>query len=101
MNEKGFFGSLFDLSFSSFITTKIIRFLYALMIFFSGIAALVIIVNGLSRGFIWGLGSLIIAPLLFLLYVILGRIFLELAIVIFRIAENIAEISAFIKEKKG
>jgi hypothetical protein len=101
MNEKGFFGSLFDLSFSNFITTKIIRFLYGLLIFFSGIAALALIVKGFSMGFWRGIGSLIISPLLFILYVVVARIWLELVIVIFRIAEHIAEINAFIKEKKG
>ena len=44
MPEKGFFGALFDLSFSSFVTTKIIKVLYVLAIVIVGIAALAYVI---------------------------------------------------------
>jgi len=98
--HKGFFDSLFDFSFSSFIATKMIRILYALLILFSALAALVLIVKGFSMGLWKGLASLVISPLLFLLYVILGRIWLEALIVFFRIAEHVAEIKDSLREKQ-
>ena len=44
MPEKGFFGALFDLSFSSFVTTKIIKVLYVIAIVIAGIAALAYVI---------------------------------------------------------
>ncbi len=89
MDGKGFFGSLFDLSFSDFITTKILKLLYILAIIGAGIGALMVVIGGFQSGSgAVGIFSLIIAPIIFMLYVILARMWLELIIVIFRIAEN-------------
>ena len=88
MENKGFLASLFDMSFTEFITTRIIKALYTLAIFLSAIAVVLMVYEGFSFNFLTGLGTLILAPLAFLLYVVLTRIWLELVIVIFRIAEN-------------
>lgn len=89
MEEKGFFGRLFDLSFSEFITTSIIKVLYIIAIIGSAIGALFIL-GGLFATKTFGgvLMGLILAPVVFILYVILARIWLETLIVLFRIAEN-------------
>ena len=89
MEEKGFFGRLFDLSFNEFITTKIIKVLYVIAIIGSAIGALFIL-GGLfaTRTFGGVLMGLVLAPVVFVLYVILARIWLETLIVLFRIAEN-------------
>ena len=88
MAEKGFLGSLFDLSFTEFITTRVIKALFILAIIVAAIAAVVIIVSGFVSGALSGIAMLVISPILFLVYVILARVWLELVIVIFRIAEN-------------
>ena len=88
MAEKGFLGSLFDLSFTEFITTRVIKALFILAIIVSAIAAVVIVVSGFVSGALSGIVLLVISPILFLVYVILARVWLELVIVIFRIAEN-------------
>lgn len=94
MQEKGFFGRLFDLSFNEFITTKIIKFLYVLAMIGAGIGALVILIGGFRSGSFGGaVGGLILAPIAFVLYVVLARIWLELVIVVFRIAENTAKLA--------
>jgi len=90
--SKGFLGALFDLSFSSFITTKIIKLLYLLAIVFSGLAAFSLIIKGFSNSLLLGLGALIISPLIFLLYICAVRIWMELVIVAFRIAEYVRSI---------
>ncbi len=93
MPEKGFFGALFDLSFSSFITTKIIKVLYVLAIIIAGLAALAYVIVAFAADPALGLLTLdILAPLGFLLYVIYTRVFLELLIVIFRIMETNSEL---------
>jgi hypothetical protein len=93
-NSSGFFQSLFDFSFSYFITSKIIKLLYALSICFAGITALSMIIGGFTSSFLTGLLTLLIAaPVVFLLMVIYSRVILEIIMVIFRIAEDAHEIA--------
>jgi hypothetical protein len=91
---KGFLESLFDFSFTAFITSKIIKFLYGLSIAGAGLGSVFLIVGGFGVSAGVGILMLLIgAPLLFLLGVIYARVLLEIIIVIFRIAENIAVIA--------
>jgi hypothetical protein len=87
--NKGFIGSLFDLSFSEFVTTRIIKLLFVLAIIGSGIGTLVLIIGTFaSHSVAFGILSLVLSPLIFFIYVIVARVYLEIIIVIFRIAEN-------------
>ena len=88
MEVKGFFAKLFDLSFTEFITPRIIKLLFVLAIIISAIAALVIFFIGVFTGGPGALLSIILAPVAFLLYVIMARVWLELIMVMFRIAGN-------------
>lgn len=97
-SDKGTLNALFDFSFSTFITTRLIKILYILAIIAAGIAAFGIIVSGFAQGFFAGLLSCIVAVLAFAIYVIMARIWLELIIVIFRISENVDVIA---KAKHG
>lgn len=88
MGDKGFFGSLFDFSFSEFITPRIIKLLFVLAIIISAIVALVLFVGGIASGGAEAFLAIIGAPLLFLLYVIMARVWLEVIMVMFRIVDN-------------
>ena len=88
MDHQGLLGSIFDLSFTEFITIRIIKFLFILGIIFAAIGTLVLIVTGFSNGIGAGIVSLVLSPLIFLVYVLLARIWCEMILVIFRIAEN-------------
>lgn len=88
MENKGLLGSLFDLSFSEFVTTRVIKVLFILGVIFAGIGSLAFIVSGFRGGFLKGLLFLILSPLVFLLWTLGNRIWCELIIVAFRIAEN-------------
>ena len=88
MDTQGFLGSIFDLSFTEFITIRIIKFLFILGIIFAAIGTLLLIVTGFSNGIGAGILSLVLSPLIFLVYVLLARVSCEMIIVIFRIAEN-------------
>ena len=57
-------------------------------IVFAAIGSLIMLGKGFSNGFGSGLIALILAPLLFLLWTLLARMWCELIIVAFRIAEN-------------
>jgi len=91
--EAGFFASLFDFSFTEFITTKLIKFLYGLGMLLGGVMALGLIIAGFAQSAIMGIVFLVLSPLVFLLYVIGARVWLELVIIVFRIAEHTAEIA--------
>ena len=84
----GFFTKLFDFSFSEFITTQLIKLLYGVAIVFAGLFVLASIASGFQASAIVGPLVLIVSPLLFVLYVIIARVYCELIIVLFRIAEN-------------
>jgi len=89
MEAKGFIAILFDLSFSEFITTRIIKVLFVLGIFCAGLWSLSLLGMGLMSGsFFRVLAALVFAPVFFLLSVLWMRVSLEMVIAIFRIAEN-------------
>lgn len=91
--KGGYLSGLFDFSFSELITKKIIRFLYLILVIAIGLVAVVIIISGFMRGFFAGLIAIVIAGLVFLVYVTLIRVGLEVYIVIFRIADYTKEIA--------
>ncbi len=94
-NPKGLFASLFDFSFTSFVTSKLIKFIYGLSIIGAGFVALVLIISGFNVSV--GIGVLtlfVVAPFAFVLMIIYARVSLEIVIVLFRIAEHTAEIAA-------
>jgi len=106
--DRGFFGSLFDLSFTSFVTTKLVKVLYILSLVLLAIAYIVIAIACFNSGSDsvsvsdtgmlqqhsggnTGLGLLwlfIIGPLLLFFYTLFYRVMFELIIVLFRIFEN-------------
>ncbi len=95
MDTKGFFGSLFDLSFSSLITTRIIKVLYVLAIILIGLYALVFIAAGFHNSA--GAGVLVlvvVVPIFTLASLIYTRVLLEVFIALFRIMENTGELVA-------
>ena len=94
--NRGFIASVFDLSFTEFVTPKIVKILFILAVLFTGIFFVVSAITTVSAGFSGSEASgivtlfltLILAPLGFFLYVLLIRMWLEVVIVLFRIAEN-------------
>jgi hypothetical protein len=93
LDARGFFRSLFDFSFSSFITTKVIRALYVLLVIVISLVALVWFIAGLASGKAGGiLIALIAVPIGYVLYLVFARIWLEFLIVVFRIGEDIRAI---------
>lgn len=88
-DTKGFFGSLFDLSFTSLVATRIIKLLYILAIVVIGFYALFFIIAGFRHNAVVGVVVLlIIAPLFALVSLVYTRVLLELIIALFRIMEN-------------
>lgn len=86
--SKGFFARLFDFSFRDFITPTIIAILYGILIAIAVIAAIAVIVSGFTQAWWLGLIALILSPVIFLLYVIMFRVYLEIVVALIRIAQN-------------
>lgn len=87
--EKGFFASLFDFSFSSFVTPKLIKVLFILLLVVLGFFYLIFGISLASQdsnlGVLW---FLVLGPLMIFIYSLIYRVLLELIMVIFRIYEN-------------
>ncbi len=102
MESKGFFGSLFDMSFSSLVTPKIIKVIYVLTLIAIALLAILFTISAFSTSS--GLGAvtlLIIAPILSLFYIVYARVFLEFFIAIFRVAETNAELVSLKRIEMG
>ena len=93
MEPKGFLASLFDTSFSSLVTPRVIKFIYIISMVVIGLAALFWIGAAFSQSAAFGLLVLVIAaPLVSLLYLIYTRVLLEVIIALFRIMESNLEL---------
>ncbi len=87
--NKGFFESLFDLSFTSFVTIKLVKILFILSLAGIGLAYLFFTISAFATDTGFGvLVLLIIGPLFVFSYTLLYRVLFELIIVLFRIFEN-------------
>ena len=93
--EKGFVGSLFDFSFDSFVTPKIIKVLYVLLTVWTLLLALFFLIIGFKTGgAAGGIAMLIIVdPIFILLTLGIYRVVLEAFMVVFRIYEETKKIS--------
>lgn len=96
--KKNFVQTLFDFSFDSLITPRIISVIYGVAMFFTGIGTLIFVWNALEENFLMGIGSLILAPIVFFLGLVLARIYCELVIALFKVAENTSHLK---QEKDG
>jgi len=91
--NKGLFQTLFDFSFSEFVTTRLIKVLFIIGIAVAAIASLVLLGKAFSDSFLSGLFMLVLSPVIFLVYVLFARVWCEMIIVVFRIAENTSRLA--------
>ena len=59
---RGFFGALFDFSFSEFVTTRLIRLLYGIGVVVGAVIAVGAILRGFGQSPGAGIAALIVAP---------------------------------------
>jgi hypothetical protein len=92
-DAKGFLGALFDFGFTSFVTPKVVKVLYVLIVIGVGLSALLLAVTAFRVNVAFGFVALVIAaPLYFLVVTAFYRIALEFFMVIFRISDDIRAI---------
>ena len=94
---KGFFSGLFDFTFETFVALKVIKVLYGLFLLILALGILggfgAAIVSIFQGQILAGLGMLIVLPIAALVYLVMGRVYFELIIVMFKIAEDADEIA--------
>ena len=121
-DTKGFFGSLFDLSFSSFVTIRLVKVLYILtlvllVLAYLGIAVAIFSGGGEEATFtsegpfettsddgnpaLGVLWLIVIGPLLLFFYLLFYRVIFELIVVVFRIFENTRDQVALLRAGAG
>lgn len=87
--EKTFLASLFDFGFTSFVTLRFLKIIYAIWVVLILIGGVAMLIAGLSTGTAIGIiGSIILVPLITLVYIIGARIFFEIVAMFFRIGDN-------------
>jgi hypothetical protein len=88
-SSKGFFGALFDFSFSTFITPMIVKAVYILSVIVLGLVWLVWLIAAFSQNAGLGLVVLIIGPIGVIIYLAFIRMTLEFYLAIVRMSEDI------------
>jgi hypothetical protein len=89
-DAKGFLRSLYDFGFTSLITPKVIRFVYALLVIINSIGAVLFLLGCLaSRNGLLIVFGLIFVPVSYLVYMILLRITMELIVVFFKMGDDV------------
>jgi len=92
-NPKGFFTALIDISFTSFITTKLVKLIYIVSLILIGLGAIAMLISFFTCGIGSGILGLIVTPIVVLLEVMAVRVWLEIIMVVFRIAEDVNQIA--------
>ena len=94
-SQPSFFTSLFDFSFSQFVTLRLVKFLYVvsmITLVFAIIVPIVQVFTSADRSGVEALGIIVLAPVAAFLYLVGVRVGLELVVVVFRIGETATEI---------
>lgn len=88
IEAKGFFTSLFDFGFTSFVTLKFLRLIYGVLVVLILLTGVVVFVGSISQGGIYILVAIIFVPIVTLIYLVLTRVSMEMVALFFRIGEN-------------
>jgi hypothetical protein len=88
IETKGFFASLFDFGFTSFITLKFLSVIYGVVVVLILLTSVVLFIASLSQGGIYAVLAILVIPIVTLLYLVVTRVSLEIVALFFRIGEN-------------
>ncbi len=89
-DSKGFIGALFDFGFTSFVTPRVIKVLYVLIMIGTIVGALAFTITMFKISATLGILTLVFgAPLYVLIVLAIYRVFLEFFMVMFRMADDI------------
>lgn len=101
-DAKGFFGALFDFSFSSYITLKFIKLIYVVVTVVIGLMVVIFLITALASGSTGTIVlGIIVAPLFGLFFLIYARIMLEIIAIIFAIGGDTANIRTLMESRNN
>lgn len=101
-STQNFFSTLFDFSFTRFITVQMFPVLYGVILASSLIAAIYLTIEAFFTSWVRGLFFLLVAaPIGFITVATITRSLMEFFIVVFRIAEDADEIRAIAEKFSG
>jgi hypothetical protein len=86
---KGFFGALFDFSFQHFVTPMLVKVVYILATVALVVGWLFWLVAGFTQDAAFGIGVLVLGPVVLLIYLALVRMTLEFYLSVVRMSEDI------------
>lgn len=90
---SGFWARLFDMTFRAFITPQIISVVYVIGMLILFVALVFGLVVALTNGFWAFIWSLIFSPVVFVVGVVILRVWMEVLIVVFTIAGGVVEVA--------
>ena len=99
--KKGFIKQIFDFSFGDFITPKIIAFLLGIAMVLNAIITIYWIVMMFQASTWLGILFIIFSPIVYLLLMLVARIYLELVIVTFKIVGHLDDIKKSLGGEKS
>lgn len=88
-DAAGFFKALFDVSFTHFITPKVVKVVYLLAMVALGVMWLIVTISAFTQSAGFGLVMLLLGPVGILLYLVFIRITLEFYLATVRMSEDI------------
>jgi hypothetical protein len=89
MTFKSFLKNLFDINFKEFVTKSVIKYFYLFIIIAMALGSLFFLIASIAKGGGDAFLAIFLAPIGFIIYLLVVRIWLELILIIFRISDNI------------
>jgi hypothetical protein len=88
-SSSGFFPALFDFSFNSFVTPKIVRFVYVLATIWAVVMYVIVVISWFTQSVTSGIIALVFGPLIAIIWLAVVRIGLEFGISVVRMSEDV------------
>ena len=88
-SSSGFFPALFDFSFNTFVTPKIVRFVYVLAAIWAVVMYVLVVIAWFSQSVTNGLIALVFGPIVAIIWLAIVRIGLEFGISVVRMSEDV------------
>jgi hypothetical protein len=88
-SSAGFLPALFDFSFNSFVTPKIVRFVYVLATIWAVVMYVIVVISSFGQSVTNGLIALVFGPLVAVIWLAIVRIGLEFGISVVRMSEDV------------
>jgi len=88
-SSSGFFPALFDFTFNTFVTPKIVRIVYVLAVVWAVLGYLFAVIGGFASSITTGLVALVFGPIVAIIWLAVVRIGLEFGISVVRMSEDV------------